>query len=585
MPKSLGVRTRPSPKWCSQTRLTITRAVSGLSWLAIAWASSSRPLPLRERLAASRRRGPTGTAAAPPRPGCRGCRGRRRAGRAGSGASSSTIARGGAPGLLAPNSSTFRCSAWYCSRVSRRSSRGSVGLRRPPAASPGRAAPGGAPPRSASGSALAACRTSRAAAAYRSRDLRAATPAACPANASATSGFDAFADSRLADELVRDGRRLRGELRRGDRRRTRATGRRPGRGPRPLEELLPPPLERAVGLEVRRRRPTLSRPAFRSMPQQQVLGDGLRAVRSLARISVELRLEERRRPRPAAPCSSFSKAREAGVARRLARSAGSSLRLGRCWRRRRRASSSPPSGSGRTCGRGSGRRLTVRPSMPRVTTSMRSSMMSGWLFRNRRPSVRKPIAASGRLSLAELELVGGDLLDEELVVRQVLVERADDAVAVGVGVRVAPLFLEDVALGVGVAGDVEPVPPPPLAVAGRGEQAVDHLLVGVGRRVASNASTSSGVGGRPCRSNVARRIRTALGARGLGVSPLASSLAATNLSISFFTQPALAVAFTSGTAGSFGGWNDQWPLPSADAFFSPSFFVALLGLGVRRART
>ena len=32
-PKSLGVRTRPAPKWFSQTRLTITRAVSGLSAL------------------------------------------------------------------------------------------------------------------------------------------------------------------------------------------------------------------------------------------------------------------------------------------------------------------------------------------------------------------------------------------------------------------------------------------------------------------------------------------------------------------------------------------------------------------------
>ena len=29
--KLLGVRTRPSPKWCCQSRLTITRAVSGFS--------------------------------------------------------------------------------------------------------------------------------------------------------------------------------------------------------------------------------------------------------------------------------------------------------------------------------------------------------------------------------------------------------------------------------------------------------------------------------------------------------------------------------------------------------------------------
>src|SRR5262249_16874740 len=31
VPKSLGVRTKPAPKWDCQTRLTITRAVSGLS--------------------------------------------------------------------------------------------------------------------------------------------------------------------------------------------------------------------------------------------------------------------------------------------------------------------------------------------------------------------------------------------------------------------------------------------------------------------------------------------------------------------------------------------------------------------------
>ena len=45
-------------------------------------------------------------------------------------------------------------------------------------------------------------------------------------------------------------------------------------------------------------------------------------------------------------------------------------------RRRRRGSSSRPSGSGRTCGRGSGRSETVRPCVVRVTTSIRSSMMS-----------------------------------------------------------------------------------------------------------------------------------------------------------------------------------------------------------------
>ena len=47
VPKSSGVATIPSPKWCCQIRLTSTRAVRGLSLLAIARARSSRPLPVR----------------------------------------------------------------------------------------------------------------------------------------------------------------------------------------------------------------------------------------------------------------------------------------------------------------------------------------------------------------------------------------------------------------------------------------------------------------------------------------------------------------------------------------------------------
>ena len=41
-----GRRRVPRPKSLPQTRFTQTRAVSGLSRLAIAWASSSRPLPV-----------------------------------------------------------------------------------------------------------------------------------------------------------------------------------------------------------------------------------------------------------------------------------------------------------------------------------------------------------------------------------------------------------------------------------------------------------------------------------------------------------------------------------------------------------
>ena len=44
----VGVRTRPSPKWCCQIRLTITRAVSGLSGRASHSASSQPAAPVRD---------------------------------------------------------------------------------------------------------------------------------------------------------------------------------------------------------------------------------------------------------------------------------------------------------------------------------------------------------------------------------------------------------------------------------------------------------------------------------------------------------------------------------------------------------
>ena len=62
-----------------------------------------------------------------------------------------------------------------------------------------------------------------------------------------------------------------------------------------------------------------------------------------------------------------------------------------------------------------------------------------------------------------------------------------------------------VPVGVGVTCKIEPRPRPPFAVMRRGEQAVDDLLVRIGRRVARNASTSASVGGRPVRSSVTRR--------------------------------------------------------------------------------
>src|SRR5947209_3683947 len=79
------------------------------------------------------------------------------------------------------------------------------------------------------------------------------------------------------------------------------------------------------------------------------------------------------------------------------------------------------------------------------------------------------------------ELVAGDLFADQTVVRLVVVEGPDQIVAVVPGL--GPQLIDPVAVGVGVADQVEPVLGPSLAVSGRGEQAVDQRLVGVGRGV------------------------------------------------------------------------------------------------------
>ena len=77
------------------------------------------------------------------------------------------------------------------------------------------------------------------------------------------------------------------------------------------------------------------------------------------------------------------------------------------------------------------------------------------------------------------DLIRRDLRDQEAVVRQVLVERRDDPVAISVGLRIIAVFLEHVALGVGVPGHVQPVPSPAFAEMRRGEQGIDHASVGL----------------------------------------------------------------------------------------------------------
>ena len=84
-----------------------------------------------------------------------------------------------------------------------------------------------------------------------------------------------------------------------------------------------------------------------------------------------------------------------------------------------------------------------------------------------------------------VQLVAGQLLDDEAVVGLVVVQGRDHPIAI------APLAVgqQDVrgvdieADRVDVARQVEPVAPPALAEVGRGEQAIDQPFVSVGRRV------------------------------------------------------------------------------------------------------
>ena len=83
-----------------------------------------------------------------------------------------------------------------------------------------------------------------------------------------------------------------------------------------------------------------------------------------------------------------------------------------------------------------------------------------------------------------VEQIGSQLRFHELVVRQVVVERFDNPVAIQVGVRVrvvaAKHRIEAAVVVFPVARDVEPEPAPGLAVLRRREQPIDHLRERVG---------------------------------------------------------------------------------------------------------
>src|SRR5262249_17732299 len=71
-----------------------------------------------------------------------------------------------------------------------------------------------------------------------------------------------------------------------------------------------------------------------------------------------------------------------------------------------------------------------------------------------------------------IEQITGEVLDQESVVGEVRIERADDVIAIAVGVR--DVVVELVAGGLGVADEIEPVAGPSLAVSRAGQEALDQ---------------------------------------------------------------------------------------------------------------
>src|SRR5205823_646681 len=80
-----------------------------------------------------------------------------------------------------------------------------------------------------------------------------------------------------------------------------------------------------------------------------------------------------------------------------------------------------------------------------------------------------------RLVVAGIDLIAGDLLLNEAVIRLVVIERAYDVVAVAPGMGTLGVGL--VAVGIGVADQVEPAQRPALPIVRGGEQTVYHLLI------------------------------------------------------------------------------------------------------------
>ncbi len=157
------------------------------------------------------------------------------------------------------------------------------------------------------------------------------------------------------------------------------------------------------------------------------------------------------------------------------------------------------------------------------TLSMMKRTLNRWLT-SLTPRARKPVAMScSRRCSSEVsrEQVAGDLLADELVVRFVLVERLDDVVAVPPRVRTAGGCGPSRSTRRSGRRRASAVPSarrtPSKRAAGR-----RPFRGPCPRSSARNAEISSGVGGRPVRSNVTRRRSVTLSASRTGAESRSS---------------------------------------------------------------
>ena len=140
----------------------------------------------------------------------------------------------------------------------------------------------------------------------------------------------------------------------------------------------------------------------------------------------------------------------------------------------------------------------------------------------------EPQEAGGdqRLGVVRGELVAGELLADEPVVRLVRVERPDDVVAIRARRRAGTSSCDSRRSRRSGPGRAS-AGPSARRSAGRRAGGRPAARRRPAAWSATNASTSSGVGGRPVRSNVTRRIRVRRSASATGVSPFSSSRART----------------------------------------------------------